>query len=163
MRHFHDHGVIEIPSEDHVTCADSMWKNILYIDTFAPLKNRVNQLSLYTFPLNILFGIVYKKFGNDLYSIHFIPQIPFLGLHYPITLSKSFEKKFSNAEISKNHRKYRFISHFVVHFTSILCEIDDVADWFCFNKRNIKKKKIRKFTSFCVDLFYSIWCIFCWF
>ncbi|XP_031626081.1 uncharacterized protein LOC116342557 [Contarinia nasturtii] len=40
MKYFHDYGVIEIPSMDHHTCEASMWRNIIYIDQFYPLKER---------------------------------------------------------------------------------------------------------------------------
>lgn len=41
MKHFHDFSIIDIPSMDHQTCQTSMWHNILYIDQFYPLEQRV--------------------------------------------------------------------------------------------------------------------------
>lgn len=46
MKHFNSHSIVDIPSEDHITCEESMWKNILYIDTFYPIKDRVSLIQL---------------------------------------------------------------------------------------------------------------------
>lgn len=45
MKHFHDFSIIDIPSMDHVTCQTNMWRNILYIDQFYPLENRVSNFN----------------------------------------------------------------------------------------------------------------------
>lgn len=47
MKHFTDVSLLDIPSEDHVTCQEHMWKNILYIDTFFPVTERVRVQYLY--------------------------------------------------------------------------------------------------------------------
>lgn len=44
MKHFHDFGVVDIPSMDHLTCPTSMWHNIAFIDQFYPLEERVSLL-----------------------------------------------------------------------------------------------------------------------
>lgn len=41
MKYFYDFGTIDIPSMDHKTCETSMWRNILYVDQFYPLDERV--------------------------------------------------------------------------------------------------------------------------
>lgn len=41
MKYFYDYGIMEIPSNDHVTCPINMWRNIFYVDTFYPLPERV--------------------------------------------------------------------------------------------------------------------------
>lgn len=43
MKHYQSTAVLEIPSEDHATCQEHMWKNILYIDTFFPVTERVSE------------------------------------------------------------------------------------------------------------------------
>lgn len=50
MRHFHDFSIIDIPSMDHLTCETSMWRNILYVDQFYPLEDRVSFGNLYKCP-----------------------------------------------------------------------------------------------------------------
>lgn len=42
MKHFFDFGIIDIPSMDHLTCPNSMWSNIAFIDQFSPLEDRVS-------------------------------------------------------------------------------------------------------------------------
>lgn len=42
MKHFYDFSIIDIPSLDHKTCENSMWHNILYIDQFYRLEDRVS-------------------------------------------------------------------------------------------------------------------------
>lgn len=44
MKHFYDFSIIDIPSVDHQTCQSSMWRNILFIDQFYPLHERVSFL-----------------------------------------------------------------------------------------------------------------------
>lgn len=44
MKHFYDFSIIDIPSMDHRTCETSMWRNILYIDQFYQLDERVSFL-----------------------------------------------------------------------------------------------------------------------
>lgn len=41
MKHFEDFGIIDVPSVDHLTCPENMWRNIFFIDTFFPLEERV--------------------------------------------------------------------------------------------------------------------------
>lgn len=40
--YFEEVSVVEIPSNDH-TCAETMWRNILFIDIFLPLDQRVRR------------------------------------------------------------------------------------------------------------------------
>lgn len=42
MKYFHDFGIIDIPSMDHLTCPSSVWRNIAFIDQFYPLNERVS-------------------------------------------------------------------------------------------------------------------------
>lgn len=42
MRHFYDFSIVDIPSMDHQTCQTSIWHNILYIDQFYPIEERVS-------------------------------------------------------------------------------------------------------------------------
>lgn len=70
MKHFHDHGMLEIPSEDHVTCADSMWKNILYIDTFSPMRLRVIKKFRFCF-IKYIF-LILQNLVHDLVLVHFV-------------------------------------------------------------------------------------------
>lgn len=42
MKHFYDFGIIDIPSMDHLTCQQSIWHNIAFIDQFYPLDERVS-------------------------------------------------------------------------------------------------------------------------
>lgn len=42
MKYFYDFSIIDIPSMDHQTCEQSMLRNILYIDQFYPLDERVS-------------------------------------------------------------------------------------------------------------------------
>lgn len=49
MKYFHDFSIIDIPSLDHKTCEYSMWHNILYIDQFYRLEDRVSHLFFLTF------------------------------------------------------------------------------------------------------------------
>lgn len=53
MKHFTDVGLLDIPSEDHVTCQEHMWKNILYIDTFFPVTERVRVYYYYYYFIQI--------------------------------------------------------------------------------------------------------------
>lgn len=42
MRQFYDFSIVDIPSMDHQTCQTSIWHNILYIDQFYPIEDRVS-------------------------------------------------------------------------------------------------------------------------
>lgn len=42
IKYFYDHSIVEIPSQDHITCQENMWKNMLFIDTFFPIHERVS-------------------------------------------------------------------------------------------------------------------------
>lgn len=53
MKYFHDFSIIDIPSMDHVTCQTNMWRNILYIDQFYPLENRVSDFMDIFYSLNL--------------------------------------------------------------------------------------------------------------
>ena len=44
MKHFKDYSILDIPSNDHVTCEANMWKNLLFIDNFVPYSERVSSL-----------------------------------------------------------------------------------------------------------------------
>lgn len=45
MKHYDDYSMIEIPTMDHLTCESNMWRNVLYIDTFFPMDERVSSSS----------------------------------------------------------------------------------------------------------------------
>lgn len=45
MKHFHDFGVVDIPSVDHLTCSRNMWRNIFFVDAFSPIEERVSSCS----------------------------------------------------------------------------------------------------------------------
>ncbi|XP_037028727.1 nose resistant to fluoxetine protein 6-like [Bradysia coprophila] len=40
MKYFYHNSIVEIPSQDHMTCQENMWRNMLFIDTFFPIKER---------------------------------------------------------------------------------------------------------------------------
>lgn len=40
MRHFHESSILNVPSNDHITC-ENIWKNLLFLDNFGPHKDRV--------------------------------------------------------------------------------------------------------------------------
>lgn len=43
MKHFNDFSTIDVPSVDHQTCHETMWRNIFFIDQFYPLEQRVSK------------------------------------------------------------------------------------------------------------------------
>lgn len=44
MKYLNAFSIIEIPSIDHLTCETNMWRNVLFIDTFYPIIERVSKL-----------------------------------------------------------------------------------------------------------------------
>lgn len=54
MKYFYDFSIIDIPSMDHLTCQTSLWRNILYIDQFYPLEERVSDFNFF---LSLFFSI----------------------------------------------------------------------------------------------------------
>lgn len=40
MRHFNESSILNVPSNDHITC-ENIWKNLLFIDNFGAYKDRV--------------------------------------------------------------------------------------------------------------------------
>ncbi len=41
MKYYYHNSIVEIPSQDHITCQENMWRNMLFIDTFFPIQERV--------------------------------------------------------------------------------------------------------------------------
>lgn len=52
MKYFYHNSIAEIPSQDHITCQENMWRNMLFIDTFFPIHERV----INVFFIRISFG-----------------------------------------------------------------------------------------------------------
>lgn len=42
MLYYKEVSAVEIASNDHITCENNFWRNILYIDIFYPLTERVS-------------------------------------------------------------------------------------------------------------------------
>lgn len=40
-KHFYSNGVIDLPTLDYPNCEQNKWKNVLFIDLFFPVDNRV--------------------------------------------------------------------------------------------------------------------------
>lgn len=70
MKYFHDFSTINIPSTDHQTCETSMWRNILYIDQFYPLEERVSFLQKCSF-ITRRFSINTNRFAGMCFFFQF--------------------------------------------------------------------------------------------
>lgn len=46
-KHFHSNGILELPMLDYPNCEQSKWKNVLFIDIFYPVENRVTYKKIY--------------------------------------------------------------------------------------------------------------------
>jgi len=55
QKHFNEHSVVDIPSNDHYTCAVNMWKNLIFLDNFSSYSERVSDLTLLSFHNTNLF------------------------------------------------------------------------------------------------------------
>lgn len=71
MKYFHHNSIVEIPTQDHITCQENMWRNMLFIDTFFPVHERVNFAS--NFRREIFFS-------TKIVSVHAMVMVFQLGL-----------------------------------------------------------------------------------
>lgn len=42
MKHFHENSILSVPTSDHVSCDDNIWRKLLFVDIFVSPEQRVS-------------------------------------------------------------------------------------------------------------------------
>ena len=74
MKYFYHNSVFEVPANDHETCPNYWWRNLLYINTLFPVEQMVRieeLLSFFTIMINFTIYEIFCKF----FSVHVVELV----------------------------------------------------------------------------------------
>nr|XP_018896305.1 PREDICTED: nose resistant to fluoxetine protein 6-like [Bemisia tabaci] len=136
MKHFRDHAVLEFPSLDHVNCPKYWWRNIFYVNTFYPVKERCVIWSWYLaddtqfFVIGIILLIVAVKYFKAAASAVGLLLLASWTISAVITVNSSyipsFKDPFANYDLVYEKPWTRAGPYLVGMMTG----------WFLFKKKN---------------------------